>query len=226
MTREINIKIVCPEMTALKYATESGMDKQAFKHLEDEEKGDKENAQIINDWMQRKYIPSVKTGKHRNVNVVGRILQLIELYEEEKKARERSAGSRWSEAQELRGEQVRDCKIQFAETKNSKSRLMPINKKQNDLIFDGRMRRGRLFKDCKKEFKDALTALKIQLPKGQLTHVLRHSYAVHFMLNRGNILDLQKMLGHKTLNQTIRYAQFHPDYLQDAISKNPWGRLI
>ena len=41
------------------------------------------------------------------------------------------------------------------------------------------------------------------------------------MRQRGNILDLQKILGHKTLQMTLRYAQFHPDYLADAINKNP-----
>ncbi|WP_245659014.1 tyrosine-type recombinase/integrase [Marinomonas spartinae] len=61
----------------------------------------------------------------------------------------------------------------------------------------------------------------IYLPRGQLTHVMRHTFAVHFMREKGSIFDLQKILGHKTLKMTLRYAKFHPDYLADAIHKNP-----
>ncbi|WP_222101899.1 hypothetical protein [Methylomonas koyamae] len=35
--------------------------------------------------------------------------------------------------------------------------------------------------------------------KGQLTHVLRHTFASHFMMNGGNILTLQKILGNGSL---------------------------
>lgn len=90
MAREIIIKIQTPEMTALKYAEETGMDKHGFKHLPEDQKTDKEKAQIVSDWVQRKYVPSVKTGKHRLVNVVGRTIQLVELYYQEKEAREKA----------------------------------------------------------------------------------------------------------------------------------------
>lgn len=136
-----------------------------------------------------------------------------------------ATGCRWSEAQNLRGEQVNDAKIQFAQTKNSKSRAVPIDKELELKMFSGKTKRGRLFKNSIDDFTRAIKVLNIVLPRGQLTHVLRHSFAVHFMLNRGNILDLQKILGHKTLNQTIRYAQFHPNYLQDALTKNPLAKL-
>jgi site-specific recombinase XerD len=76
-----------------------------------------------------------------------------------------------------------------------------------------------------KDFKKVLIKAGIELPKGQSTHVMRHTFAVHFMLNRGNILDLQKILGHKTLQMTLRYAGYHPDYLQDALTKNPLATL-
>lgn len=136
-----------------------------------------------------------------------------------------STGSRWGEAESLRGEQVRDNKIQFAATKNSLSRAVPISAELQEMIFDGRARRGRLFGGSTDAFKNALERAEIELPKGQRSHVLRHTFAVHFMLNRGNLLDLQKILGHKTIHMTLRYAQFHPDYLQDAVHKNPLANL-
>lgn len=61
------------------------------------------------------------------------------------------------------------------------------------------------------------------VPRGQLTHVLRHTFASHFMMNGGNILVLQKTLGHSTL--TMRYAHLAPEHLQEAKTLNPLARL-
>ena len=60
-----------------------------------------------------------------------------------------------------------------------------------------------------------------ELPKGQAVHVLRHTFASHFMMNGGNILALQKILGHANILQTMVYAHFAPDYLSDAVRFNP-----
>ncbi|MDX7986733.1 hypothetical protein FE392_05195 [Xenorhabdus sp. 12] len=39
--------------------------------------------------------------------------------------------------------------------------------------------------------------------------------------NGGNILTLQKIMRHASIRQTMAYAHFTPDYLQDAIKFNP-----
>ncbi|WP_309143325.1 tyrosine-type recombinase/integrase [Microbulbifer okhotskensis] len=70
-------------------------------------------------------------------------------------------------------------------------------------------------------FKNAIERARIQLPTGQLTHVLRHTFASHFMINDGNILKLKDILGHKTLAMTIRYAKLAPGHLSQALDKNP-----
>ena len=57
------------------------------------------------------------------------------------------------------------------------------------------------------------------------THVLRHSFASHLMMNSGNIRVLQKILGHSTINMTMRYAHFAPDHLEDAVKLNPLNAL-
>ena len=62
---------------------------------------------------------------------------------------------------------------------------------------------------------------KYELPAGQLTHVLRHTFASHFMMNGGNILVLQRVLGHTDIKMTMRYAHFAPDHLEDAVKLNP-----
>jgi site-specific recombinase XerD len=45
------------------------------------------------------------------------------------------------------------------------------------------------------------------------------------MMNGGNILALQKILGHSTLTMTMRYAHLAPDHLQEAKTLNPLSRL-
>lgn len=48
-------------------------------------------------------------------------------------------------------------------------------------------------------------------------HDLRHTFASHFMMNGGNIYDLQKILGHTSLEMTQRYAHMSPEHLVKAI---------
>nr|BEP19945.1 hypothetical protein SUGSMm_07420 [Morganella morganii subsp. sibonii] len=43
----------------------------------------------------------------------------------------------------------------------------------------------------------------------------------HFMMDGGNILVLQKILGHTDIKMTIRYAYFSPKHLEDAVKLNP-----
>lgn len=61
----------------------------------------------------------------------------------------------------------------------------------------------------------------IETPAGQMTHVLRHSFASHFMMNGGNILVLQWILGHTDMKVTMRYTHFAPDHLSEAMLLNP-----
>jgi site-specific recombinase XerD len=70
-------------------------------------------------------------------------------------------------------------------------------------------------------FSRYLEKLAFDLPSGERTHVLRHTFASHFMMNGGNILTLQKVLGHSSLDMTMRYAHLSPDYLQEVVEKNP-----
>ena len=48
-------------------------------------------------------------------------------------------------------------------------------------------------------------------------HDLRHSFASNYMMNGGNVFDLQKLLGHTDIKLTMRYAHFTPDHLQSSI---------
>lgn len=51
------------------------------------------------------------------------------------------------------------------------------------------------------------------------------------MMNGGNILALQKILGHSSITMTMRYAHLAPDHLEEAVTLNPvsglemWGEV-
>jgi len=40
------------------------------------------------------------------------------------------------------------------------------------------------------------------------------------MMNEGNILVLQQILGHQSITMTMRYAHFAPDHLEEATKLN------
>ena len=51
-------------------------------------------------------------------------------------------------------------------------------------------------------------------------HDLRHTFASHWMLKGGDLYRLQKILGHKSIAMTQRYAHLSPDAFQQD-----WGRF-
>ncbi|ODS10145.1 Integrase [Vibrio scophthalmi] len=133
-----------------------------------------------------------------------------------------ATGARWGEAEGLKGSQLVNGRVTFVDTKNGRNRTVPIDNYLETEIHTGG--NGRLFSDCYSEFYSIQKRCDFGLPKGQASHVLRHTFASHFMMNGGNILALQKILGHATIQQTMTYAHFAPDYLQDAVRFNPLAR--
>lgn len=133
-----------------------------------------------------------------------------------------ATGARWSEAENLEGSQITPYRITYRNTKNKKVRSVPISKELYDQIPK---RRGRLFTPCRKTFERTVLKAGIDLPTGQCTHVLRHTFASHFMMNGGNILVLKEILGHSDIKMTMIYAHFAPTHLEDAVSKNPLAAL-
>jgi integrase len=136
-----------------------------------------------------------------------------------------ATGARWGEAQTLSVTQIRDGVIQYAnETKSKKARAVPINEDLELELKKHHKQHGkseRIFGYAYSAFLEALDRTAIALPKGQAAHVLRHTFASHFMMQGGNILVLQRTLGHSDLKMTMRYAHLAPDHLAEVRSKNP-----
>lgn len=131
-------------------------------------------------------------------------------------------GARWSEAQYLRAEMLRNGRVTFTGTKNGRNRTIPLPDELYQTLLSHGPRIGRLFPTAAyKPFSAAIIEAGIRLPPGQRTHVLRHTFASHFMMNGGDVLTLQKILGHQTIAMTMRYAHLSPDHLADAIRFAP-----
>lgn len=139
-----------------------------------------------------------------------------------------ATGARWGESESLRATQVRNGIIQFVQTKSSKTRAVPITPALEKELLQHYKDHGegeRLFSTAQSAFREGVDRAKLVLPKGQLTHVLRHTFASHFMINGGNILALQKVLGHQSLTMTMRYAHLSPEHLQETRHLNPLASL-
>ncbi len=65
-------------------------------------------------------------------------------------------------------------------------------------------------------------------------HDLRHTFASNYVVKGGNIVSLQKILGHSTINMTLRYAHLAPDFMENDIERldfemslnRPWQEAV
>ncbi len=130
-----------------------------------------------------------------------------------------STGGRWTEIATLKPTQVVNCRVTFLKTKNGKKRTVPISAELEKMIKEKAS--GKLFKVDYEKFCKILRMVKPDIPPNQATHILRHTFASHFMMNGGNIIALQQILGHASIQQTMVYAHLSPDYLQNAVALNP-----
>ena len=131
-----------------------------------------------------------------------------------------STGARWSEARKVKYEHITHNRVTFYQTKNGKKRSVPLSQHVVDIVTHDRD--AFLFPSASYlQFRETLKNVKPSIPKGQATHIMRHTFGTHFMLKGGNILTLQKILGHSKIEQTMTYAHFAPDYLEDAVKLNP-----
>jgi hypothetical protein len=67
---------------------------------------------------------------------------------------------------------------------------------------------------------DLLAAAKCHEPEDvEPWHMLRHTFASHFVMAGGSLFALQRLLGHASPTQTQRYAHLAPDFMASEIAK-------
>jgi integrase len=133
-------------------------------------------------------------------------------------------GARWGEAERLKFKQLHDGRVTYEFTKSKKVRSIPLDARFYKALLEFTPARNpddRVFTNCIGAFRRAVVRSGIELPSGQCSHILRHTFASHFMINGGNILSLQRILGHADITMTMRYAHLAPDHLNDAVKLNP-----
>lgn len=129
-----------------------------------------------------------------------------------------ATGARLGEAEGLTLDKLRDGMLTFTKTKSGKNRSIPVSPELFAEINQHLKKYG-CFSNSISAFGRALKSAKIELPKGQAAHVLRHSFASHFIMNGGDILTLQRILGHSSISMTMRYSHLSKDHLTDAMLK-------
>jgi len=130
-------------------------------------------------------------------------------------------GARWSEAESLTLARLKPFRVTFDQTKSGKNRTVPISESfflqlQQHLELHGSFGTSTI-----SAFRRAVDRTGLKLPPGQCAHILRHTFASHFIMNGGNILTLKKILGHSSILMTMRYAHLAPDHLEEAVTLNP-----
>lgn len=133
-------------------------------------------------------------------------------------------GARWGEVEMLTKKQLHAGKVTFEFTKSKKIRSVPLDPgfyEQLQEFSKYKNPEDRIFKNSITAFYRVVAKSSLEFNKGQATHILRHSFASYFIMNGGNILTLQKILGHSDIKMTMRYAHLAPDHLMDAVKFNP-----
>ena len=126
-------------------------------------------------------------------------------------------GARWSEAENLTLECLKPYRVTFDQTKSGKKRSVPISKGLYNSIRQHLEQYGNFGSSSISAFRRAVQRSGIRLPKGQCAHILRHTFASHFVMSGGNILVLQKILGHSSINMTMRYSHLSKTHLEETL---------
>ncbi len=83
------------------------------------------------------------------------------------------------------------------------------------------VRRGTVSMGQSKDMLDLAEVLRAAgcAPLQRPWHALRHTFASHYVMAGGNILALQKILGHSDIKMTLIYAHLAPDYLGEEMDR-------
>lgn len=116
--------------------------------------------------------------------------------------------------------------IKVIQTKNNESRILPISNTLLPVLDDLYIHRkgefifsktdGSIYGNWRKAFDTALTRVGI---KDFRFHDLRHTFASYLVMADVNIRTVQVLMGHKTIQMTMRYSHLSQSHLLDAVNK-------
>ena len=135
-----------------------------------------------------------------------------------------STGARWGEIESRKDHHFKNNQVYLTYTKSKKNRIIPLDEALF-LEVKQHIREKGEFTNCQESFRRALLRSGVRTVRGQASHVLRHTFASHFMMNGGNIRVLQSILGHADIKMTMKYAKFSKEHLNDAVRLNPLSKM-
>jgi integrase len=124
--------------------------------------------------------------------------------------------------------------ILLDKTKNGYRRELPINDDLRNVLetiyhgTEGKLRRidvphvfynhksGKPYQDVKRSFATTLRRARIHDFK---FHDLRHTFASHLVMAGVDITTVSRLLDHRSLTMTLRYAHLAPNHLSKAVNK-------
>jgi len=111
-------------------------------------------------------------------------------------------------------------------TKGKKVRYVPINESLRPYLEDAMKNEGELifpskFGGMRKDIRKALmgAAKRAGIKKHVHPHLLRHTFASHYVMSGGDLYSLKEILGHADLSLVQRYSHLSPEYLKASIEK-------
>lgn len=138
-------------------------------------------------------------------------------------------GMRRGELLSLKWSQIAGEFIYLGKTKTDEARQIPVSKDLEAILRGIRKRQwakglktenvfcddqGKPFKEVKRSFPRALK-------KAGITDFrfndLRHTFASHYVMRGGSLKVLQKILGHKNIQMTMRYAHLSKEFAREEI---------
>jgi len=115
--------------------------------------------------------------------------------------------------------------IQVKNSKSGKRRFIPMNRTLANLLMEIKQKNGNspyVFAsrkgDPRKDFRCSFTeALRKANIKNFRFHDLRHTCASHLVTSGIDLLTVKELLGHSSLEMTMRYAHLSPDFKRKAV---------
>ncbi len=101
----------------------------------------------------------------------------------------------------------------FPMLRSLKDYLVPQRRKDGPL-FPGK--NGAAQKDIKKAFQSACKRAGLVKVR---PHDLRHTFASHYLMRGGSLLELKELLGHATLRMVLHYAHLSKEYRKNRIEE-------